>query len=213
MVTTMTSCQAVNFHGMKCGKDATEGSYFWFYDPYQRINRTFHVCQEQSNKIINELIQKELGYQQLLDKIHGKIESLKKQKSKGSNLTEERQKIKDAKEQGLPIPKFKSMKQIDKEISELYEKSKKFRDIKNNERNKTCRYCGFPLREPSEQGDQVGKAYTHADFHSGHGYRREVIMFHTECGISWLIGKVHLIEKELKYVRPKRTGQGVLFEQ
>jgi len=56
-----------------------------------------------------------------------KFEELKAKK-KSSNYSEQRDAIRNAKENGLPLPKFKSIKQIDDDISELYRKIKKFKE-------------------------------------------------------------------------------------
>jgi hypothetical protein len=213
----MTFCQARTATGVRCGRDATESSYFWYYDPHQRVNRTFHLCQDHSNDIVNACIEKENGYKSLIaypkGKLYKQIESLKNQKDKSANFSEQREAMKQAKENGVPIPKFKSIQKIDQEISEVYRKIKKFKDLNNIERNHTCRYnkCRFALKEPNDLADQIGMAFGHADFHSGKGYRREVILFHSECGISWLLSNVLLEVKELKYIRPQLVKQGVLM--
>ena len=209
----MTFCQAQTAGGSRCGRDSTDQSYFWYFDPHQRVNRTFHLCQDHSNSIINVLIQKETGISHLIDKLYTEIEKLRILKNKGANFTEQRQAAKNAKENGVPPPTFKSVMKIDNEIQELFRKIKVYKELKNKERNHTCRYdkCRYFLKEPNEKQDQVGNSYGHADFHSGHGYRREVILFHTECGLSWLISVMLLLDKELKYVRPQLTKQGVLF--
>ena len=209
----MTTCQAKTAGGSKCGLDSSESSYFWFYDAHQRVNRTVHLCQDHSNQIINRLIQKEIGLSQLIDKLYKKIENLRTLKNKSPNYSEQREAMRNAKENGVPIPKFKSIDKIQDEISELYRKIKHFKEIKNKERNHTCRYekCGYHLKEPNDEGDQIGAAFSHADFHSGFGYRREVILFHTECAISWFISVTSLLNKELKYIKPQLTKQGVLF--
>lgn len=209
----MPFCNAVNFAGNACGKNATDQSYFWYYDQYERVNRVFRLCQEHSNKIIFEVMGKETGMTQLIDKLYKKIESLRAEKTKGHNLNEEREAIKNAKENGLPRPSFRKLEIIEAEIKENFRKIKVYKDLRNIERNKTCRACGYPLKEPNDVHDQMGAKFSHADFHSGFGYRREVMMFHTECGITWLMHVVSLKEKELKYVRPKLTGQGVLFNE
>jgi|APSaa5957512535_1039671.scaffolds.fasta_scaffold04504_20 hypothetical protein len=207
----MVYCQAQTPGGARCGRDATQQSYFWYYDPHLRVNKVFHLCQDHSNKIINQCIQKEMGTKHLIDRLYKNIEEYKIKK-KSSNYSEQRDAIKNTKENGIPVPKFKSMLQLDAEISEFYRKIKHFKGLNNLERNHTCRYekCNYFLKEPNDKEDQIGKSFAHADFHSGNGYRREVIMFHTECGISWLLANVLLTDKELKYIRPQRTQQGVL---
>ena len=205
----MPTCEAKTAGGVKCGISATDQSYFWYFDPYDRINRVFRLCQEHSNQIINTLIQKETGITHLIDKLKKKIEHTKNLKHKSSNFTEQREAIKTAKENGVAPPTFPSMQKLDEEISELYRKIGVYYNLRNIERNKTCRYanCRYPLKEPHDNTDQIGNAFAHADFHSGNGYRREVIMFHTECGISWALATVQLVAKELKYIRPQLTGQ------
>ena len=211
----MTFCQAKTAGGSRCGRDSTESSYFWAYDPHQRVNKVFHLCQDHSNHIVNKCIEKETGYKHLIGypsgKLYKQIESLKNQK-KSSNFSEQNQARKQAKENGVAIPKFKSFEKIDIEIDEVYRKIKKFKELNNINRNHTCRYekCGHLLKEPKDNEDQVGKAYSHADFHSGFGYRRDVILFHTECMITWLLANFILTDKELKYARPQLDNQGVL---
>lgn len=208
----MVFCQALTLGRFRCGKDATDQSYFWYYDQHQRVNRTFHLCQNHSNKIINSLIEKEIGYKQLIDKLYSKIEHTRSQINHSPNYSEQRDMIRQALENGNPKPKFKSVEKLQSDIKEYFRKIKVYKDLLNNERNRTCRYenCRYPLKEPNEQEDQIGNKFSHADFHSGHGYRREIILFHTECGISWLLGNMLLIDKELKYIRPQRVNQGVL---
>lgn len=210
----MTSCEAQTLGGSRCGRDATNQSYFWYYDPHQRVNRVFHLCQEHSNKIVGELIQKEVGINALIEKLKKKIDHHRTEKNKSLNFSEQREAIRNARLNGTTLPKFKSIEKIDMEIKECYRKIKVYYDLRNIERNKTCRYdkCRYPLREPESDDDQIGIAYAHADFHSGNGYRREVLLFHTECGISWLMSVVLLVAKELKYVRPKLSGQGLLYD-
>jgi hypothetical protein len=213
----LTFCQAKTAGGSRCGRDSSESSYFWAYDPHQRVNKVFHLCQDHSNQIVNRCIEKETGYKHLIGypngKLYKQIEHLKIQKHKSSNFSEQRDAIKQAKENGVAIPKFKSLVKIDNEISEVYRKIKKFKELNNITRNHTCRYekCGHLLKEPNEKLDQIGMAYSHADFHSGHGYRRDVILFHTECMITWLLANFILTDKELKYVRPQLNNQGVLL--
>lgn len=211
----MVYCQALTFGGSRCGKDATNQSYFWYYDPMQRVDKTFHLCQDHSNQIVRKCIEKEVGFNGLIGwprgRLYDNIESLKVQKRKSANFSEQRDAIKQAKENGSTPPKFKSLQKIDNEISELYRKVKKIKELKNIERNHTCRRCGYELKEPYDLGDQIAGAYGHADFHSGRGHRREVLLFHSECGISWLLANVLLTDKELKYVRPQRFKQGVLI--
>lgn len=211
----MTSCEAKTLGGQRCGRDATGQSYFWYYDQHKRVDRTFHLCQEHSNKILGKLMEKETGINALIEKLKTSIDHAKEQKDKSANFSEQRKAMREARENGLAAPKFKSYQSLNDDISEAYRKLKKFYDLRNIERNKTCRYdkCRYPLREPNDTGDQIGNTFSHADFHSGNGYRRETTLFHTECGISWLMSTVVLVEKELKYVKPRLLGQGGLFDQ
>ena len=179
----MTSCQVKLYSGMKCSRDASESSYFWYYDAKQRINRVFHMCQDHSNEVLNVLLESEKGIQNTIDRINHKIDALK------PNVT------------------FNTKKDLD----EFYRRRKVQYENRTKLRRHTCRYCDYPLIDPNEEKDQIGKAFSHADFHSGVGRWRESIMFHTECGISWLLSRFILDEKELKYVRPKLKGQEVLI--
>lgn len=208
----MVYCQAKTYGGARCGKDATDQSYFWYYDQNQRVNRVFHLCQDHSNMFLNELMEKENSFARLIDKLYKKVENLKHEKNKSANFSDQRKQIQEAKQNGVPIPKFKSLRKIDDDISETWRKINVYKSLLNNARNKLCRKCNYSLKEPNDIADQIGNKYSHADFHSGHGYRRVVCLFHTECGISWILGKVLLEEKEIKYVRPKLKGQGVLFD-
>jgi hypothetical protein len=208
----MPSCVALNYSGTVCGLDAVDAHYFWYHDPLKRINQTFTICYYHSNHIIQECIAKEKEYDLILDSLFRKVESKKHEMNNPYNISEQRDMIRNAIQAGLPRPRFKNIEELQNEISAMWKKIKRLREIKNIERNATCRFCGFPLKEPDDKKNQIGDSYAHADFHSNTGKRREVLLFHTECGISWLIPKVRLGRKELSYVRPKLVGQGLLFE-
>lgn len=167
--------------------------YFWYYDAHERINQVFKLDYNTSNQLFGLLLAKETEVNITIKKLYQKIESKKKAKIERGAA----ESVRDS---------------LNQEISILYNKVKSFRDIKNTIRNKTCRYCRYPLKEPKFKENQIGESFSHADLHSAFGYRREVILFHTECGISWLTQNIALNDKVLAKVRPQRIGQDDLLK-
>ena len=165
--------------------------YFWYYDAHERINQVFKLDINRSNFIFGRLLADEQKNKQILERLYQKAQAKRREKINRGAAESVRE-------------------SLNHELNEIYEKIKKFKDIINNIRNKTCRYCGYPLREPKYKENQIGESFSHADLHSAAGYRREVILFHTECGISWLINEIALKDKILSKVRPQRIGQTVL---
>jgi hypothetical protein len=186
----LPTCQSKNFAGVRCGKKADDAPYFLFHDTLGRCTKLFPLCLDDSNRILGILMEKELGYDRLIKTLRKKAENLRSTiRSEKSSKNEYRE----------------------KELKVLYEKVKRFVEIRNIERNKVCRFCQFPLKEPEFDKDQIGKKFSHANFHSNYGYRRADILFHTECAMTWLSNAVHLDEKVMQYVSPKRTGQHTIF--
>lgn len=207
----MATCQSKNFSGHRCARNTDDAPYFIYHDARGRITGLKNLCQEHSNVILGSLMEKELGYTRLLEQIKKRIDGLYHDLNNGDKLADELEKIKQARLEGRPRPTFKKIDEIKKEIKVWQEKRKRHYEIRNNERNNTCRFCGFPLAEPQLPNDQLGTKYSHADFHSSNGKRRADIMFHTECGITWLTNKLYLDKKELRFLQPKRTGQHTIF--
>ena len=207
----MAICKAINSAGIVCNQKATDSTYFWFYDPNGRINQVFHLCKLHSNLIINDLMEKENAYNNLIRACYEQIEKLKKELQSGNNLTEQREAIRNARENGNPEPNFKSVMELKNNISELYDKVNNAKKILVIERNRLCRWCKFPLKEPEKPSDQVGKAYTPIDFKLAKGYRRLDCLMHTECAITWITNKMSFKDKELSKLSPKRTKQETIF--
>lgn len=207
----MPYCVASNFTGGMCNYKSNELNYFWYHDPHGRIDKVFYLCMKHSNLIVDGLMEKEIGYSKLIKTCYDQIEKKKHELEKGSNLSEQREATKNAIENGLSRPKFKSVQEMKDEISRLYNVVNNVKKILVIERNKVCRFCKFPLREPELAKDQLGSKYTNVDFKSFNGYRRLDALFHTECGITWLVNKIKLKSDEMRYLQPKRTGQHTLF--
>ena len=205
----MSNCQSLNQNKSRCGKQSED--YFWFHDSHGLIDETFHICHDHSQHILSEQMVNEDNYKRIVSRLKLHIERLKRDMGRGSNIDEERQKIRDAIEEGLPRPKFKKIDDLKRDIKIEYEKLSRIRDLINNERNKTCRWCGFSLKEPEFESDHVsGNAYSHADFHSTQGFRRETMMYHTQCGRQFMLEKFKLSDKVIAFIKPRRTGQHVL---
>lgn len=206
----MPNCDAVNYIGVRCSRNAGESPYFIYHDGNGRLTTLKYLCFDHSQQLLGVLMETELGHTRLLEQLKKKINSKYSELNRGSNITEEREKIREAIAEGRPKPKFKSVDIIKKEIRELQEKRKRIFDIRNHERNKKCRFCGFDLTEPEDIKDQIGIKFSHANFHTAKGYRRVDIMFHTECGITWFTNKI-FVDKTMKYLSPLRVKQNTLF--
>ena len=190
----MGICQALHQNKFRCGRQSED--YFWFHDSHGLLDETFHICHDHSQSVLSEQMKNEDNFKRSVSRLKLHIESLKRDLQKGSNVDEEREKIKHAIAEGLPRPKFKKMDDLQRDIKIEYEKLSRLRDLINNERNRTCRWCGFPLKQPEFESDHVpGNPYSHADFHSGTGFRRETMMYHTECGRQFMLEKFRLSEK------------------
>ena len=207
----MATCKAINSAGIVCNQKATDSTYFWFYDPCGRINQVFHLCKLHSNLIINELMEKENAYNNLIRACYDQIEKVKKELQSGNNLSEQREAIRNARENGNPEPNFKSVMELKNNISELYDKVNNAKKILVIERNRLCRWCKYPLKEPESPKDQIGKSYTPIDFKLALGYRRLDCIMHTECAITWITNKMSFEDKELSKLSPKRTKQETIF--
>ena len=125
----MATCKAINSAGIVCNQKANDSTYFWFYDPNGRINQVFHLCKLHSNLIINDLMVKENAYNNHVRACYDQIEKLKKELQSGNNLTEQREAIRNARENGNPEPNFKSVMELKNNISELYETDAIYRFI------------------------------------------------------------------------------------
>ena len=205
----MPTCQALHQNKLKCGRQSDD--YFWFHDSNGLLDETFHICHDDSQHILAEQMKNEDGFKHAISRLKLHIESLKRDLQKGSNIDEERKKIREAVSEGLPRPHFKKIDELKREIKIEYEKLSRLRDLINNERNKTCRWCGFALKEPEFESDHIpGNPYSHADFHSVRGFRRETMMYHTQCGRQFMLEKLKLTEKIISFIKPRRTGQHVL---
>jgi hypothetical protein len=207
----LVNCKAINYAGIVCNQKAENATYFWFYDPNGRLNKVFHLCKLHSNLIIDELMVTENSYSRLIKACFDRIEKLKKELQSGNNLSEQREAIRNARENGSPEPNFKSVMEIKNNISDLYTKVNNSKKILQVERNKLCRFCKFPLREPESPKDQIGQSYTPVDFKLARGYRRLDCLFHSECAITWITNKLAFEEKELSKLSPKRTKQETIF--
>jgi hypothetical protein len=207
----VATCKAVNYAGIVCNQKAENATYFWFYDPCGRLNKVFHLCKLHSNLIIDELMVTENSYSKLIKACFDRIEKLRKELQSGNNLSEQREAIKNARENGNPEPKFKSVMEIKNNISDLYTKVNNSKKVLVNERNRICRFCRFPLREPELPKDQIGNSFTPVDFKLARGFRRVDFLFHTECSITWITNKLAFEEKELSKLSPKRTKQETIF--
>jgi hypothetical protein len=207
----MPKCSAINFIGNICGEKSNELHYFWYYDPHGRLDKTFHICHKHSNTIIDDLMQKEKAYSNLIKACYDQIEKKRTELATGNNLTEQREAMRNAKDNGLPEPVFTTVQELKNKISDLYTKVSNAKKILVIERNRVCRWCKYPLKTPESPQDQIGKKYTTIDFKSPVGFRRLDAIFHTECAISWITNKIKLEEKDMKYIQPKRVGQQTIF--
>ena len=156
-------------------------------------------------------MEKENAYNNLIRACYDQIEKVKKELQSGNNLTEQREAIRNARENGNPEPNFKSVMELKNNISELYDKVNNAKKILVIERNRLCRWCKYPLKEPEKPNDQVGKSYTPVDFKLAKGYRRLDCLMHTECAITWITNKMSFEDKELSKLSPKRTKQETIF--
>lgn len=207
----MAICSAVNFTGKICAEKSNELHFFWFYDPHGRINKTYHICYKHSNMILDELMEKENAYSNLIKACYDQIEKKRTELSTGGHISEQREAMRNAKDNGLPEPSFPTVQELRDNISELYNKVNNAKKILVIERNRVCRWCKYPLQSPETPQDQIGKKYATVDFKSPIGYRRLDALFHTECAISWLSNKFRLSDNDMKYVQPKRIGQQTIF--
>ena len=207
----MTNRKAINYAGKVCNQDASDSTYFWFHDPCGRLTSVFSLCKLHSNLIIDELMEKENAYMNLIRACYDQIEKKKTELLKGHNLSDQREAIKNARENGNSEPKFKSVMELKNNISDLYSKVNNAKTILVIERNRVCRFCKFPLKEPELPTDQIGRSYTPVDFKLAKGYRRLDALFHTECSIAWVTNKIGFSDKELTKIMPKRVKQQTIF--
>lgn len=168
----MPRCQAVNYIGVACNLKADYLNYFWFHDPLGRISEMYNICQKHSNLLVDQLMEKENAYANLIKACFNQIDKKRNELYGGASVSEQRNAIREAKVNGLPEPKFASIQSLKNDISSLYTKVNNCKQILVIERNRVCRYCKFPLKEPETPKDQVGKKYTPIDFKSPVGYRR-----------------------------------------
>jgi len=186
----MPSCSSRNFAGVRCARKVDIMPYFIYHDSMGRFTEIKYLCQDDSNRILGQLMEREMQQTRLIDTLRKKIDYLQTQiRSEKSTKNENRQ----------------------KELRVLFEKIKRINEHRNNIRNKECRFCNHPLKDPEQEDDQLGKCFSHANFHSPVGYRRADILFHNNCGITWLSNMIYFEKKDMKYLQPKRTGQHTLF--
>lgn len=207
----MPRCSFKNFAGVVCNEQSDFLEYVMLHDPHGRIAIEKYGCKLHMNIIIDDLMIEQIGYEKHMKACFKQIEKIDEQLKKGSSIAEERQKIQDARKDGLPEPKFDSVEELKAKKQEFWNTVKNIKAVLQKKRNKYCVYCAFPLNDPEEPKDQIGKKYSNADFKGVQGYRRYDALFHTECFITWYTNKFALNEKEMKYLVPERVGQGRLF--
>ena len=208
----MPRCTFKNTAGKVCNLKSDHLQFVLLNDPHDRIVMKKYGCIQHMNIIIDYLMVNQLGRDNLMKALQIQIEKLTEEMHKGTNLSEERQKIRDAKKDGLPEPKMKKTQEYKKEINELWTQWKGHKKIQVKLRNRHCVFCTFPLHDPEEPKDQIGGKFANADFKDAKGNRRYDAVFHSECFITWYSNKFDLDQKEMKYISPKRTGQGLLFD-
>lgn len=208
----MPTCEAQTYQGSdkKCGRSVDLMPYFWFRDSHRLLSKEFTVCFEHSQKILSKLLIKEDELSRVIKHLQDKVKKTRVEMNRGSNIAEERQKMADARAEGRPIPKFKKMDDLKHEIDILYKKIDFMYGQKNAERNKTCRHCGYLLNEPEFDKDQLSVNYSHSDWHSDKGFRREVILYHTACGREWLFNNMVVDDKVKNLVLPRSNRQNTL---
>ena len=163
------------------------------------------------NLIIDDLMVEQIGHEKHMKAILKQIEKKNEELHKGTSVAEERQKIRDAKADGLQEPKLKKTEELKAELKSMWESVRNIKKILQLKRNKYCVYCAFQLHDPEFPQDQIGITYANADFKGVQGYRRYDALFHTECFVAWYANKFHLDDKEMQYVQPKLTGQKTIF--
>lgn len=172
-----------------CGKPAED--YFWFHDSHELIDEVFKVCHEHSQIILIDQMTKARRLEALIDALRRQRDSLHKE---GKGRVSE------------------TNINISKEMRILNEKIKFQYGLLNDERNKTCRWCGFPLLEPEFDSDHLtGNPFSHGDWHTKNGRRREVMMYHTVCGREFMSLKLRLSDKQLDFIRPRDKGDTSLL--
>jgi len=207
----MPSCVAINIVGTVCGVQNDFLERVHFYDPLGRIDKSYFLCSKHATLILEQLMETENAYANLIKALHIRMKKIDNEIWHGDSVAEQRQKINDARNDGLPEPRFKNIGKLKIEKNILWDRIKRTKTIQVIQRNKLCRWCKYPLKEP-EQGSQIGKKYGNVDFKGSQGYRRLDAMMHTECLMAYLGNKIKLEEKEMKFVLPKRAGQNTLFQ-
>lgn len=208
----MARCTFKNFAGNVCNIKSDHLQYVLLNDPHDRVVMKRYGCVQHMTMIIDDLMIEQIGMDKHMKALLKRIEKLNEEMRKGVSLAEERQKIRDAKADGLPEPKMKKTTEIKKEINDLWIQVKNIKKILQMKRNRYCIWCGFPLHDPEELKDQIGGKYSNADFKDAKGNRRYDAVFHTECFITWYSNKFQINDKEMKYIEPIRVGQTKLFQ-
>ena len=208
----MPRCTFKNTNGNVCNVKSDTLEYVLLHDPHGRIVQERFGCTLHMNLILDQLMSREMGYTNLMKACFKQIEKLDNELRKGVSVSDERQKIRDAKADGLPEPKLKNIEEIKEKKQEFWKQIKNSKAVLVRIRNKECSFCQFPLRDPEFPQDQVGKKFSNADFKGVQGYRRFDSLFHSECFIALYGNKFALDDKELKYIQPIRTGQSKLFQ-
>jgi len=116
----MPRCTFKNTTGKVCNLKSDHLQFVLLNDPHDRIVMKKYGCIQHMNIIIDYLMVNQLGRDNLMKALQIQIEKLTEEMHKGTNLSEERQKIRDAKKDGLPEPKMKKTQEYKKEINELW---------------------------------------------------------------------------------------------
>lgn len=207
----MSRCVGKDSNGHACNKKSTELSFFWFHDPHGRIDDVFYMCELHIRKLIDDLMIEENGYKNLMKACFKQIKDIDEKLNHGTSVEEERRMIREAREQGLAEPKFDKVEDLKARKNELYKQISNTKKVLVILRNKKCRFCWYPLKEPEFPNDQLGNKLSVIDFKGVQGYRRLDALMHTECAITWIANKIVLNEKQSKYIQPKRKGQHTIF--
>jgi len=180
-------CEALTDSERRCGNSYEKMPYFWFNDSEDVFEKKFKICQFCSQRNFGLLLRTEHELKRTIDGRYTEINYLRKQiklngaSSKNPNL--------------------------ENQIKTNYEKAKRLQEILKQIRNKTCRLCNYPLKEPADPKYQWSESFSHADLHSTRGYRREILLFHTMCGRIWIMQTMSVDQKIRQLLLPSKTGQ------
>lgn len=198
----MGTCKVLVGNNKICGQQSQD--YFWFHDSHELINEVYHICHNHSQSLLIEQMLKENQLRALIEALGKQRDNLYKQKNSTDRIVHQ---------PGMPEISISSKDKIDRELRIIKEKINFQWELLKKERNKTCRWCGHLLTEPEFDIDHVkGNPFSHSDWHSQWGYRREVMMYHTACGREFMSQKIRLTVKQLSFIKPRDTGQTTLRE-